>query len=415
TADLELDFAEARLSLDEIDWVKEAGDPATGELLYRVTPDGPQANAQFDSETTRLLGNLTLGSDGRILSADLERAFIQDKLDVTGTIRRDDQNNVSLALKGANLDVSDVIAGGGNFAFGAATSAAGQQPAEPAPDDEKTKSGTLSLSAEVDHLILNDELDIFDADLTVFGTADKVQQLEATGTTSTDAFFIASFSDDGKSAPQLGFSTGDAGFLANALLDVKNLTGGKLDVKGRLAYGGAPTQFDITLSDARLTNAPVFAQILSLASLQGLSDTLGGEGVMFTEVSLPLTIDGQTFRVSGGRASGPAIGLTAKGWVDLESRQLDVNGVLVPSFGLNSALGEIPLIGDLVVGRRGEGIFSLTYAVDGTLEEARVSINPLSAITPGILRRLFEAPEREIDELRPVDLSPDNDPDSRGQ
>lgn len=404
TADIEFDFAEARVSIDDIDWVKEAGEPATGQLFYGVTPEGPEATAQFASETTNFDGNLVLGSDGRIISADLERAFIQDKLDVTGTIRRDEANNVSLLLKGALLDVSDLLAGSGGVGVGLPTSAspADQQSQE----NDEPGSGSISLSAEVDHLILNNELDIRDADLTVFGRADRLQSLDATGTTSSDAFFIATYRDNETSAPILGFSTGDAGFLTNALMGVDNLSGGKLDVRGRLAYQGEPAQFDITLTDAQLRNAPVFAQILSLASLQGLSDTLNGDGVMFTEVSLPLTIDGSVYSVSGGRASGPAIGLTAKGWVDLETRTLDVNGVLVPSFGLNSALGGIPLVGDLVVGRRGEGIFSLTYAVDGTLEEALVSINPLSAITPGILRRLFEQPERNIEELRPPAVAP---------
>ena len=70
----------------------------------------------------------------------------------------------------------------------------------------------------------------------------------------------------------------------------------------------------------------------------------------------------------------------------------------------NPALGDIPLFGALVVGRDGEGIFSLTYSVRGSIDEARVSINPLSAATPGILRRIFENPSdtnipEELDSL----------------
>jgi hypothetical protein len=146
------------------------------------------------------------------------------------------------------------------------------------------------------------------------------------------------------------------------------------------------------IRNARLTNAPFVTQILSLASLRGLSDTLSGDGVLFTEIVAPIKIGGGRYVIEGGRASGPALGLTVNGFFAGASRRLELNGVLVPSFGVNSVLGGIPVIGDLVVGRQGEGIFSITYAIAGTLDKAQVTVNPLSAVTPGILRRIFENP-----------------------
>jgi hypothetical protein len=72
--------------------------------------------------------------------------------------------------------------------------------------------------------------------------------------------------------------------------------------------------------------------------------------------------------------------------------ELSLDGVLVPSFGVNSVLGGLPIIGDLFVSRRGEGVFAPTYSVRGTFERARVSVNPIAALTPGVLRRIFENP-----------------------
>jgi hypothetical protein len=87
------------------------------------------------------------------------------------------------------------------------------------------------------------------------------------------------------------------------------------------------------------------------------------------------------------------MGLTARGWIAPRQGELSLDGVLVPSFGVNSALGGIPIIGDLFVSRQGEGIFAPTYSVRGTFSRARVSINPIAAVTPGVLRRIFEVPE----------------------
>jgi len=44
----------------------------------------------------------------------------------------------------------------------------------------------------------------------------------------------------------------------------------------------------------------------------------------------------------------------------------------------------------LTVSKEGEGIIGLTYQARGDLDEPDVIVNPLSMLTPGILRRLFE-------------------------
>jgi len=151
-----------------------------------------------------------------------------------------------------------------------------------------------------------------------------------------------------------------------------------------------------------LSNAPFLTQILSLASLRGLADTLSGEGVMFSKIDLPLKISGGRYIIEGAKAQGPALGLTASGFIDSKSTDIEIDGVLVPSFGMNSALGGIPILGDLVVGRDGEGVFSLTYGVRGKLEKASVSVNPLSALAPGVIRRIFENPsDTKIPEATP--------------
>ena len=136
--------------------------------------------------------------------------------------------------------------------------------------------------------------------------------------------------------------------------------------------------------------------MLALAAFPiGLTDTLSGDGVLFTIAELPLLIDEGRFIIAGARASGPALGLTANGVIVPEKGEIDIDGVLVPSFGLNSALGGIPVIGDLFVSRQGEGLISLRYNVEGTFDKAQVSVNPLSAIAPGVLRRIFENPEND--------------------
>jgi len=62
----------------------------------------------------------------------------------------------------------------------------------------------------------------------------------------------------------------------------------------------------------------------------------------------------------------------------------------VPACGVNSVLSNIPLLGDIIASKKGEGILSATYSATGNMEQPNISTNPLSMLAPGIFRRIFE-------------------------
>jgi len=94
--------------------------------------------------------------------------------------------------------------------------------------------------------------------------------------------------------------------------------------------------------------------------------------------------------VNGSRAAGPAICATSDGYIDRPHGTLALKGSLVPACGVNSVLSNIPLLGDLLASKKGEGILSATYSATGNMEQPNISTNPLSMLAPGIFRRIFE-------------------------
>ena len=61
-----------------------------------------------------------------------------------------------------------------------------------------------------------------------------------------------------------------------------------------------------------------------------------------------------------------------------------------PAYALNSALGRIPIIGNIFTGgEKGSGLFAANFRMTGPQEDPKVDVNPLSALAPGFLRRLF--------------------------
>jgi hypothetical protein len=389
TGTFAFDLSDARLDIAEIDWVKPAGQTARATLNYAGDLREQAAALRFNADDAAIDGDLRLQNDGRLESLILRRFFIEDSVDVAGGISRT-EDGFKIEVDGRYLDISGLLAEIGSVG-------------DVGGDSEGLG---LDLTASVERLRLRRNLDLIGSSLALnLSATDGFQSLRANGNTDNGATFIARLDNEGAGRPlALELKTSDAGYLASAFFGVDFIEGGILDLRGALGTANSPARLMATIEDTRLINAPFFTQILSLASLRGLTDTLSGDGVLFSRIEAPITIGGGRYVIDGGRASGPALGLTVNGWVGTDGRGIDLNGVLVPSFGVNSVLGGVPIIGDLIVGREGEGIFSITYSVAGTLEKAQVAVNPLSAVTPGILRRIFENPsDTSIPEAIPVD------------
>jgi hypothetical protein len=189
------------------------------------------------------------------------------------------------------------------------------------------------------------------------------------------------------------FRSDDAGFAVRALTGMENVVGGTASADGDWR-GGPPSlaRFNVRMRNFQVVRLPAMARLLSSAgSLTGLVDTLNGEGIGFAALDTQMVYANDRISFTDGRMAGPALGLTGAGHYDLRRDNLDIDGVVAPSPVLNlSMLGEIPVLGDLLVSRRGEGVFGMTYSINGRAGEPRVGVNPMSALTPGILRRIFE-------------------------
>jgi hypothetical protein len=84
----------------------------------------------------------------------------------------------------------------------------------------------------------------------------------------------------------------------------------------------------------------------------------------------------------------------------------------VPAYTINSVLGNIPLLGTLLVGRKGEGVFAINFRVSGPAEDPSVSVNPLTALAPGYLRTIIGVLERGIEQSLPSGPAPSDSPGS---
>jgi hypothetical protein len=113
-------------------------------------------------------------------------------------------------------------------------------------------------------------------------------------------------------------------------------------------------------------------------------------GLVFKRLALPFTTDGRFLRIGESIVKGNELGATAEGVIRKTDGAIDITGTIIPAYGINAAVGDIPLVGDILTGGNDEGVFGLTYALGGTMAKPKFQINPVSAIAPGILRRFFD-------------------------
>jgi hypothetical protein len=183
----------------------------------------------------------------------------------------------------------------------------------------------------------------------------------------------------------------DVGRLLRALAVTQTMQGGRLSVTGTFddRRAGQPLSGSAEIDDFRIRNAPAFAKLLQGMTLYGLVGTLSGPGLHFTRLIAPFGLTGSVLELRGARAFSASLGLTAKGQIDLANARVDIDGTVVPAYFFNSLLGHVPLIGKLLSPEKGGGLFAANYSMRGSLFDPSVSVNPLSAVTPGFLRGLF--------------------------
>src|SRR5690606_34477533 len=146
-----------------------------------------------------------------------------------------------------------------------------------------------------------------------------------------------------------------------------------------------PASGTITIDNVRLVNAPTLGKILTLGSLTGIVELLSGEGITFAKVEGPFAYENGIFSTKDFRAVG-SIGSTFTGTFSQPAAKIDAFGTVIPAYTLNSILGNIPITGTLLSGRQGERLFGLSCKVAGGTEAPQVSVNPVSAPAPAILR-----------------------------
>ncbi len=146
----------------------------------------------------------------------------------------------------------------------------------------------------------------------------------------------------------------------------------------------------LKIYDFKVKEVPVLAKLLTLASLQGIADLLTGEGIRFDEFEMNYESSKSLTKIKEIYAIGPAISILMTGYIEKE-KLTSLRGTLVPATTINKNIAKIPLIGELLVGKKsGDGVIGVSFKIKGPPKDLKTTVNPVKSLTPRFITRTLE-------------------------
>jgi hypothetical protein len=181
----------------------------------------------------------------------------------------------------------------------------------------------------------------------------------------------------------------DGGAAIRAANLYSKVAGGQIEFYALLGKDGASVQDGrLVLRNFAVLNEAALAELDS----RGKPKRSGPrrDSLTFDKLTLPFTSDSRFIRIGESLVRGTELGASAEGLIRKSDGAVDITGTIIPVYALNSVLGDIPLFGDILTGGKGQGIIGVTFALGGTIDKPDFQMNPVSAVAPGIFRKLFE-------------------------
>ncbi|MBI3675517.1 MAG: AsmA-like C-terminal domain-containing protein [Proteobacteria bacterium] len=402
-----MDLTPANVGLDIINFKKPSGVAATANLIAKFDDNGFIRSEDVDVSGGGIdaKGSATFDANG-----DLQN--LQLPVVKAGALNDFSLSMSDTAASGLNVDVSgrsvDGTALGKRDAKGSSNT---QQ--EPAKELNKP----FHIMARLDRVVLRNNASFAPFAVDVSGIGDRPQSLAMTGSLSSTVKVSANITttDAGR---KIALTTNDAGLLISGLFGLSSIKGGTLDINVALPPMAQAVKKDantpdysglVAMKNFKVINQPFLTRLFAAGSLDGLSSLMRGQGIVVDKLQVPLKSKDGVVTIRDARANGPSLGITAEGFIDRRANQIGLRGAIAPLYGINTVLGYIPLVGDVLVSKKGEGIIGMTYDVSGNADEPEVGMNPLSVLTPGILRRIFQGSMPKETQLPPpkaTDLQP---------
>lgn len=373
---VEIDLSPAALTLPGFGWSKAPDRPGEAGFTAELV-DGRLAGIPSFAVRAgdfRMSGRRTRAAGGAVLEID---SFEVGRTSARAKIREAPTGELAVELTGKTFDAMPLIDG---------------------MDGESAlpELGKFALSGRFAKFWIGSGPPLEDVQVRLERDAEKWRVIRLQGTAPEGGKRISAAMTARAGGHDLTIVAGDAGALFAALGLAGTVRGGALNLAAR-READAVWKGTVGMKRFRIADAPAMARLLTMASLSGIGDLLQGRGIAFSAFTMPFAYRDGAATISEAHAVGSELGLTVSGRAGRDNA--DLRGTIVPAYTLNSLLRHIPFFGRILTGGKKSGVFAASFRARGSIDALELSVNPLSILAPGILRKLFDgltgfAPEK---------------------
>ncbi len=375
------DVSNAEIRLPWVSWTKGKG--IAGEVQFSFKNGGGNVktielhNFSLKGNSFMIAGNILI-QNGALQSADLSRANL-NRGDSLGLTLRKTNNGYRIVANGKKLDARALV-----------KMVSGSQ-----NQGQAKSNDSLDLVADIDSLS-----GFYDETL-----SNVKLKMVRRGSSSEDVIFNALTGDNksitakitrNNNSRDIAVNAANAGGLLRFMDFYDKVRGGILQLSLKSGTDGT-LKGPVNVQDFQIVNEPRLASLVSSTPHSGgksLNQAVDGKldvSVAVIETASAQIGKGDSFLViDGGVIRGQTIGATFQGIVYDASGNMSMTGTFMPAYGINRVFGDVPVLGTILGNGRDRGLIGITFKIDGKAREPKVTVNPISAIAPGIFRQIFE-------------------------
>ncbi len=378
---VDLDLLQAKITDLIPGWNKAAGRPTRASVI--VVDKGQSIRFDdivIEGSGTSIRGSAELDNDGEVLQANFPSFAISDGDKASLKAERASDGTLRLTLRG------DVFDGRG---FVKATM-------KGAPEHKPKAAADIDLDLRIGAVAGFNGEALRSFEMRMSRRAGQVRSFLVNAKLGRDA--VLSGDLRGRGGRQVVYlETNDAGALFRFSDTYARLYGGQMWIAMDPPSGEqAPQDGILSIRDFAVRGEAALDRVAA-SSPQSTGDSgprpasgPANGGVQFSRMRLDFTRSPGRLSLRDGVVWGPSVGATIEGHVDFARDEVRARGTFIPAYMLNNMLARIPIVGLFLGGGKDEGVFGVTYEVSGTPGAPLLRVNPMSAVAPGIFRKMFE-------------------------
>jgi len=383
--ELSADIGPGVLVIPELGWTKPVGQrgrlAAKGMLGELVRID----SFDLDTDELQATGAAELGDEGYIRQARIDRMQFRGLADVAARVTRGPDDAFQVLLTGNRVDLALL---------------------DELPETEGAAGGAgggvtpIEMDFNVDEMQITPRVVARPATGIYRRDAGNTRTAHLDGQIEGRVPFVADFRREPGQPGEVEVTSGQAGELLAAAQLFSGAQGGKLRLRAVLAPDAETEMAGVArIVDVTVRGTGTFTTILDEGGVTEAAAAAKEEGGLFFDtVRLPFTYGGGVMEIDDTTAKSPLVAIKVAGTVDENKGEVDLVGVISPVYALTGLFDNIPLLGQILSGGKGEGILAMTFSVSGPMDEPRFSVNPLSLLAPGFLRKIFSGRSKGVDD-----------------